>query len=98
MLSYLQSLAVVLVSVAVVLGLTAILNRHMEERIRERSNLVNGSQLLILGTIYAVLLGFMLSDAWITYQRTDEDVRSEAAAALTIYRSSSLPPLPVHFP
>ena len=92
MLSYLQSLAVVLVSVALVLGFTAILNRRMEERIRERSNLVNGSQLLILGTIYAVLLGFMLSDAWITYQRTDEDVRSEAAAALTIYRSSSLLP------
>lgn len=92
MLSYLQSLAVVLVSVALVLGLTAILNRRLEEQLRERSNLVNGSQLMILGTIYAVLLGFMLSDAWITYQRTDDDVRSEAAAALTIYRSSSLLP------
>jgi HAMP domain-containing protein len=92
MLSYLQSLAVVLVSVALALGLTLILNRRLEEPLRERSNLVNGSQLMILGTVYAVLLGFMLSDAWITYQRTHDDVRSEAAATLTIYRSSSLLP------
>lgn len=90
--SYLQSLAVVLVSVTLALGLMVILNRRLEEPARERSNLVNGSQLLILGTVYAVLLGFMLSDAWITYQKTDDDVRSEAAAALTIYRSSSLLP------
>src|SRR5215472_5853838 len=92
MLSYLQSLTIVLVSVALVLGLTTLWNRRLEEQLRERSNLVNGSQLMILGTIYAVLLGFMLSDAWITYQRSNDDVRSEAAAALTIYRSSSLLP------
>ena len=92
MLSYLQSLTIVLVSVALVLGITVILNRRLDEPLRERSNLVNGSQLMILGTVYAVLLGFMLSDAWITYQKTDDDVRNEAAAALTIYRSSSLLP------
>lgn len=92
MLSYLQSLAIVLVSVGVTLGLMVVMNRRMDESLRERSNLVNSSQLIMLGTIYGVLLGFMLSDAWIAYQRAGDDVRSEAAAALTIYRSSSLLP------
>jgi hypothetical protein len=54
--------------------------------------------MIILGTIYAVLLGFMLSDAWIAYQRAGDDVRSEAAAALTIFRSSSLLPPPCALP
>lgn len=92
MLSYLQSLAIILVSVVVALVFTLVVNRTMQEQLRERSNLVNSSQLIIIGTIYGVLLGFMLSDAWIAYQKADDDVRSEAAAALTIYRSSSLLP------
>ena len=92
MLSYLQSLAIVLVSVGVALTLTAVLSRWVNDSLRERSNLVNSSQMMMLGTIYGVLLGFMLSDAWIAYQRAGDDVRSEAAAALTIYRNSSLLP------
>lgn len=92
MLSYLQSLAIVLVCVGVALGIAAVLSRWVNDSLRERSNLVNSSQMIMLGTIYGVLLGFMLSDAWIAYQRAGDDVRSEAAAALTIYRSSSLLP------
>ena len=93
MLSYLQSLAIVLVSVGVALTLTAVLSRWVNNSLRERSNLVNSSQMMMLGTIYGVLLGFMLSDAWIAYQRAGDDVHAaEAAAALTIYRNSSLLP------
>jgi hypothetical protein len=92
MLSYLQSMAVVLLSVALVLGLTTFLNRELEDQVRKRANSVNGWQLSILGSIYAVLLGFMLSDAWLAYQKANDDVRREAAAALTIYRTSALLP------
>ncbi|HEY1577614.1 MAG TPA: hypothetical protein VGF82_11155 [Terracidiphilus sp.] len=92
MLSYFQSMLVVLLCVAFVLGLTMLLNREMEDRLRRRTNSVNGWQLSILGSIYAVLLGFMLSDAWLAYQKANDDLRSEAAAALTIYRSSALLP------
>lgn len=92
MLSYLQSLLIVLISVGAALGVSMALSRWVNDSLRERSNLVNSSQMIMLGTIYGVLLGFMLSDAWIAYQRAGDDVRSEAAAALTIYRSSSLLP------
>jgi hypothetical protein len=53
---------------------------------------VDGWQLSILGSIDAVALGFMLSDAWIAFQTANADARNEAAAALTIYRVSNLLP------
>jgi hypothetical protein len=93
MLSYLQSLGLVLGGVTVALCLLQFLNRCLEDDARKRSNSVNGWQLSILGSIYAVALGFMLSDAWLAYQTASADARNEAGAALTIYRVSSvLPP------
>jgi hypothetical protein len=77
MLSYLQSIGVVLLCVAVALGLTRFLNWAFEDSLRKRANSVNGWQLGILGSIYAVVLGFMLSDAWLAYQRASDDARNE---------------------
>jgi hypothetical protein len=92
MLSYLQNLYVVLISVGVALGVLYVLNRTLEDTARKRANSVNGWQLSILASIYAVALGFMLSDAWIAFQTASADARNEAAAALTIYRVSNLLP------
>lgn len=92
MLSYLESAGIVLVCVLLVLGVTSLLNRKMEDGQRKRANGVNGWQLSIIGSIYAVILGFTLSDAWLAFQTASADVRGEAAAALTIYRTSSLLP------
>jgi len=92
MLSYLQSGTIVLVCVAVVLLITHHLNRRLEEKSRKMANGVNGWQLSILGAIYAVALGFMLSDAWLAYQTAAADVREEAAAASSIYREAVLLP------
>jgi hypothetical protein len=92
MLSYLQSATIVLLSVSLALGLTLLLNRRLEADTRKRSNGVNGWQLSILASIYAVALGFMLSDAWLAYQTATQDVRAEAAAVLTIDRTAALLP------
>jgi hypothetical protein len=92
MLSYLQNLYVVLFSVMVALCVLYVLNRTLEDTARKRANSVNGWQLSILASIYAVALGFMLSDAWIAFQTANADARNEAAAALTIYRVSNLLP------
>lgn len=92
MLSYIQSLSVVAFCVLVALGLCRILSWRLEDSTRKRANGVNGWQLGILGSIYAVVLGFMLSDAWLSYQTATDDVRNEAAAALMIYRTASLLP------
>jgi Protein of unknown function (DUF4239) len=94
MLSYLQSAMIVLICVAVVLFITHHLNRRLEEDSRKRANGVNGWQLSILGAIYSVALGFMLSDAWLAYQTASVDVREEAAAVSSIYREAALLPAP----
>jgi hypothetical protein len=98
MLSYIESFTVVLLCVAVALTLTRYLNRRLEDNVRKLANGVNGWQLGILGSIYAVVLGFMLSDAWLAYQTASDDVRNEAAAALTIYRTAVLMPAPCRLP
>jgi Protein of unknown function (DUF4239) len=92
MLSYIENVVIVALCVSVVLGLAYYLNRRMEDDVRKRANGVNGWQLSILGSIYAVVLGFMLSDAWLAYQTATDDARNEAAAVLAIYRSSALMP------
>lgn len=92
MLTYLQTAGVALLSVAIALGLTLLLDRRMEDATRKRANGVNGWQLSILGAIYAVVLGFMLSDGWIAYQRAVEDVRAEASAVRMIDRVAGLMP------
>ena len=90
--SYIEALTTVLVAVVVAVVITLLLNRRLDANVRKQANGVNGWQLGILGTIYAVVLGFMLSDAWLAYQNAANDVRNEAAALLTIYRTADLLP------
>ncbi|WP_047487110.1 DUF4239 domain-containing protein [Terriglobus sp. TAA 43] len=92
MLTYTQSLAIVLLSITFALALLYLLDCKLEEGTRKRANSVNGWQLSILGTVYAVSLGFMLSDAWLAYQAAVADVRAEASAVLLINRSAQLMP------
>lgn len=89
MLSLLQSALVLLACVVGVLSALHLLNCCFDTGLRKRANEVNGWQLGILGTIYAVSLGFMLSDAWLAYQTASVGVRSEAQAASSLYRMAS---------
>jgi hypothetical protein len=92
MLSYLQSALVVVGCIAAVLYALRLLDRRLDALPRKRANGVNGLQLSILGTIYAVSLGFMLSDAWLAYQTASADVREEAGAASSLYRLAAVLP------
>ena len=92
MLTYPQSIGIVLLSVALALGVLRLLNCRLEESTRKRANSVNGWQLSILGTLYAVALGFMLSDAWLAYQTAVADVRAEASAVRMLSRTVGLTP------
>lgn len=92
MLSYIESVAVVLSALTIAFGIVLFLRRNLNADMRRRANGVNGWQLSILGSLYAVVLGFMLSDAWTTFQNADVDARSEAAAASVTYRMAALLP------
>lgn len=94
MLTYAQYIAVALLTVTLALCVLRVLNCRLEETSRKRANGVNGWQLSILGTLYAVALGFMLSDAWLAYQTAIADVRAEASAVRMLSRTAGLIPAP----
>ena len=94
MLSYLQSGLVIFVGlVATVLAALGI-NRFWGASARKQYNDVMGWQFGVLGTTYAVILGFMLSSVWNSYMLASDDVSQEATAALGVFRSAENLPKP----
>lgn len=61
------------------------LNRTWPSENRRHYNDLVGWQLSILGTIYAVILGFMLYTVWTTYGEADTNVDHEASAVVDLY-------------
>ena len=94
MLSYLQSVSVIVAGLLVtVLGIW-IVNRFWGASDRRPYNDVMDWQFGVLGTTYAVILGFMLSSVWTSYMTTSEDVSEEAIANLGVFRSAENLPEP----
>ena len=63
---------------------------------RSNYNDLIGSQLSILGTTYAVMLGFMLFAVWSAYREADLNVGLEANALVDIYHLAEGFPEPQH--
>jgi hypothetical protein len=79
----------VVVVIAVVIGsvlFTAGLNAVWPVEKRRSYNDLVGWQLTILGTTYAVILGFMLYTVWTKYDEADLNVNHEASALGNLYR------------
>jgi hypothetical protein len=81
-----QSIAVVTGTVLASLLAMAGLNRMWPRAKRYIYNNLIGWQLTILGTTYAVILGFMLYAVWTNLGEADLNVDSEANAIVGIYR------------
>ncbi len=63
-----------------------ILNRLWpSERRRDRSDII-GWQVGVLGTTYAVILGFMLYAVWTTFQEADINAETEANCLVSVFR------------
>src|ERR1700712_389024 len=93
MLNASQNLLVVLATVAGSLLLMAVLNRLWPVEKRRVHNDMIGWQLSVLGTTYAVIVGFMLYTVWINYGAADLNADAEANALVNIYRlADGLPP------
>jgi len=86
MVSVAQNVAVVTVTVIASLLFMAGLNRAWPGEKRRNYNDLIGWQLSILGTTYAVILGFMLYTVWTTFGEADLNVDLEANAVLNVYR------------
>jgi hypothetical protein len=80
------SIAVPLVAVAGSLLFMKVLNQYWPWEKRHEHNDVIGWQLSVLGTTYAVILGFMLYAVWTNFEAADLNVDIEANALVNVYR------------
>jgi len=80
-----QNAVVVTVTILVSLLAMAVLNRIWPREKRRQFNDLIGWQLSILGTTYAVILGFMLYTVWTSYGEADLNVDLEANALVNLY-------------
>ncbi|HYM05030.1 MAG TPA: DUF4239 domain-containing protein [Terriglobales bacterium] len=86
MLSFLQDVLILILASGGSLLLLAGLNRVWPREKRSAHNALIGWQLGILGTTYAVILGFMLYTVWTAFGAADLNVDLEADALRNVYR------------
>jgi hypothetical protein len=86
MLSLAENAMVVVLVVGMSLGLFMVLDRVWAWDKRHQHNDVTGWQLGILGTTYAVILGFMLYAVWTEFDTATQNVEMEANGLTNLYR------------
>jgi len=89
-----QNIAVIAVTVIASLLAMAGMNRIWPREMRSGYNNVIGWQLTVLGTTYAVILGFMLYAVWTNLGEADLNADAEANAVIDVYRLAEGLPQP----
>jgi hypothetical protein len=92
MLTNTQDFFIVIITVACSLLFMAALNSLWPSAWRRQHNDLIGWQLSILGTTYAVMLGFMLYTVWTNFVSADLNADAEANALVNVYRLAEGPP------
>src|ERR1700742_5032361 len=86
MLSLTENVVAVLAMVGVSVALFVVMDRVWPWDRRHQHNDVTGWQLGILGTTYAVILGFMLYAVWTEFDTATQNVEMEANGLTNLYR------------
>ncbi|HTV66428.1 MAG TPA: DUF4239 domain-containing protein [Bryocella sp.] len=94
MLDFFQDTVLVVVTVAGALLFMTGLNMVWPAEKRRSHNDLIGWQLSILGTTYAVILGFMLYTVWTNFGVAEANVEQEAGALANLYTIASALPEP----
>jgi|SRR6185437_10176859 len=94
MLSFGQDLLILIATLAASLVFMVLLNRLWPQEKRSVNNDLIGWQLTIIGTTYAVILGFMLYTVWTAYGEAQVNVDLEANALRDLYRTADALPEP----
>ena len=66
----------------------AVTRKHLKRHVAEGHNDVLVPMFLMAGTIYAVLLGFLVIAVWETYESAKDNVAEEAATLVSLYRET----------
>lgn len=72
----------------------SVLNRLWPERRRHQHNDIIGWHVGVLGTIYAVIMGFMLYAVWTTFQDAKLNAETEANCLVNVFRMANGLPSP----
>jgi hypothetical protein len=88
MLDTLQDVFIVIVALACSLSFMAAVNYYWPAAQRRAHNDLIGWQLSVLGTTYAVIVGFMLYTVWINFGAADLNADAEANSLVNVYRLS----------
>src|ERR1700739_89168 len=86
MLSLAENLLMVVLVVGLSVALFVVMDRVWAWDKRHQHNDVTGWQLGILGTTYAVILGFMLYAVWTDFDTATQNVEMEANSLTNLYR------------
>src|SRR5262249_7068483 len=81
-------------SIAGSLAILAIVRRWWPMEARRGSNDVLGAYSQVIGTIYAVMVAFMLYAVWTDLNNTDQSADREAYVTVSFYRLADPPPPP----
>jgi Protein of unknown function (DUF4239) len=88
MLDTAQNVFIVIISLVCALFLMAAMNYYWPAERRRVHNDLIGWQLSVLGTTYAVIVGFMLYTVWIDFGTADLNADAEANSLVNLYRLS----------
>jgi hypothetical protein len=86
MLDIAQNVFIVIISLACSFFFMAAMNYYWPAERRRAHNDLIGWQLSVLGTTYAVIIGFMLYTVWIDFGSADLNADAEANSVVNLYR------------
>ncbi len=92
MLNLAQSICLILAIVGCSLAFLALVHRFWPSAKRREHNDLIGWQITVLGTTYAVIIGFMLYAVWNDFQIADGNAEAEANSLVNVARSAAALP------
>ncbi|HZS53477.1 MAG TPA: DUF4239 domain-containing protein [Bryobacteraceae bacterium] len=88
MLSLTESVSLIVAIVIASIACLWLLHRIWSTEERRKNNDLVGWQITVIGTTYAVIIGFMLYAVWNNYQEADANVEAEADALVNTARAA----------
>ena len=86
MLTIFESISIVLLCVVLALTFLFLMRRFWPSTQRREHNEIIGWQVSVLGTTYAVIMGFMLYAVWTDFNSAEMTADSEANSLVNVYR------------
>jgi hypothetical protein len=89
-----QNVLIVLAAIVFSLGFWLFVRKVWPPQRRREHNDITGWQVSVLGTTYAVIIGFMLFAVWSYFQEAEKNAASEASCLVNLYWATSGLPQP----